>query len=194
MSQYYEQLESLLLQKDFDALSAQEQAWVQEHLSKEAYQYQRRLLLESTTMLTTPAPPPKNQLASLQKQLQQQHQKSIWDYFQTPIAFYQAALMAAVVGFIFWYLKPVDRQTVIKQQVVYQTQIDTFVQEKIVIQEKIIYKTKTITLPPKVDTIYLDFAEQPSYYHDKTITAPTKTVGKSLKETRKLMDFVMEAN
>jgi len=195
MSQDYEQLEQLLLHKDFEQLSPQEQIWVQKRLSKAAYRHQRHLLLQSQQWLQTTAPKSSSQLAALQAKLQQQHQKSFVDYIQTPIALYQAALVAALVGVIIWWCRPIAIQTITEPpQVIYKTQIDTIVQEKIVVKEKIIYKTKTISLPVKVDTVYLDFADQPSYYQDKTTTAPTKSTGKSLKETRQLMDFVMETN
>lgn len=193
MSKHYEELEALLLNYDFSELSPKQKAWVQQFVSQEDYEAQRTILQESQLLFTQKAATPNAQLKNLQQHFKQHHKKSIGTLLKHPIAAYQSVVLSCLVGALVWWLKPNTTTYETQIETVYQTQIDTVFQERIIHQEKIIYKTKTIELPaPPADTVYMPFANREDLYQPKKATTPrTPQQGKSMKDTKELMNFVV---
>lgn len=191
MKYTYEQLEALLLKKDFEALTAQERLGV--GLSAQEYAHQRRILLASQQLLTPPAPQP------ILKQLQQQLDASTptaWWQYSIPV--YQVGLLGLLLLGMVGYLWPQPTTVpLLQEKIVYVNQVDTVVQEQVRIEEKIVYKIKKVVVVQQ-DTLYLmpppSPEEREQFYQeketDKTIFAK-ESKGKSLKEMPGLMDFVV---
>jgi len=196
----YEKLENLLVDKNFNELSPKQQTWVQSFMSIEEYNAQRRVLIESKSILKEKSVLPVGDLASLQSKFKDQHRISFSSYLSQPIASYQAFLLAAVVGVIVWWLRPTIIETKIETntEIVYKTKVDTVFQEKIIYQEKVIYKTKkeVISVPTTVtDTVYMPFANKEFFYkekEDKNDLNKEKPKGKSMKDMGDLLDFVVK--
>ncbi|BDS15121.1 hypothetical protein [Aureispira anguillae] len=196
MKYNYETLEDLLLHKNFEELNPQEQQFVQQLMSIEMYQQQRAVLLNSKRIFAEPSSfPPNNNLSALQAQFKAQHQRRWMSYLGQPIAAYQAAILAILVGIGVYCLRPITVNTTIQKEIVYVPQVDTVVQEKIILQEKVIYKTKTIQLPaPPPDTVYVPILDKNQFYQnkeDRQIFAKENAKSKSMKEMGALMDFVV---
>lgn len=197
MSKQYEQIEQLMLLKDFEALNFQEKAFIQELMSPEAYQQQRTVLIESKRLLAQKAPLEKTNLQQLQTLFKEKHaDKASWRSMNIPI--YQAVLLAALVGFIVWFWRPVSIETRLQKEIVYLPKVDTIFQEKLVEKERIIYKTKTIQVPVlQIDTVYIPTIDKEQFYKEKnspTIFAKQSSKGKTMKDMGDLMNFVVGAD
>lgn len=197
MSNHYEQIEQLMLLKDFEALSIQEQDFIQDWMSPEAYQQQRAILVESKQLLAQKAPLKGAHLSTLQAHFKATHSNKIhWTSRSIPI--YQAILLAALVGIIIWYCRPVELETSIQKEIVYVPKVDTVFQEQLVEKERIIYKTKTIRVPVlEIDTVYVPIIDKEQFYQEKerpTIFAKQNSKGKTMKEMGDLMNFVVGAD
>ncbi|WMX15644.1 MULTISPECIES: hypothetical protein [unclassified Aureispira] len=195
MNDNYEQLEQLMLQKDFEDLSLDEQQYVQHWMSPQIYQQQRLILIKSKQILSQKKPLDGNTLEDLQARFKAKHQPQ--QQTPTSIPIYQAILAAVLVGIIVGWFRPVT-ETVLKKEVVYLPKVDTIIQEKIRIQEKIVYRTKIVEVPIlKIDTIYVPTLDKTHFYQEKdtsTIFAKQHSKGKSIREMGDLMNFVVGAN
>lgn len=127
-----ERIYDLIEQKEFDALTSEEKAFVLTYLDEQSYRFQRALLLDaqnSTKSIPTPKP-----LVLPRKE-------------GKTIPMYQAVLTVASVIVFFLFFMPKKEETIrtiYKQapvQVSTQTIHDTILQVKEVIREKVIYKT-----------------------------------------------------
>lgn len=190
MKASYTALEQLLLHKRFDELTAQKRAQV--GLDKRAYAQQRRILLDSKTLLQQ-APPLVDGLAALQAQYQQHH--PVVPFWQRPLPLYQGALLALGVALLVYWCLPMP-PPVVQEKVVYQTQVDTVVriQEKIVVQENVVYRTNTVRIVER-DTVYLPLIDRNLFYQEapEKKAAPilaTQPKSKSMKDMQGLLDFV----
>lgn len=190
MNYDYEKLEQLLIQKSFEELDPSQKDWVGNVMSKQEYEAQRRVLLESQILFQEKSPVPASNLAALQKHFKQQHQKSLIDYVKHPIAAYQAVLLAITIGILVWWLHPVEIQikTETKAEIVQSIQHDTIFQEKIIYKDRIIQQTKTISSPPQRDTIYMPFADRKLFYQEGN---KEKLEGKSMQDMKELLDFIV---
>ena len=74
MKNNYTQLEELLLQKEFSELKPQQQTWVQDFMSPQEYDAQRKILTESKAILSEKSILPAGDLAALQAQFKATHQ------------------------------------------------------------------------------------------------------------------------
>lgn len=193
MKYTYEQLEALLLKKDFEALTAQERLGV--GLSAQEYAHQKRILLESQQLLTQPAPPPKPILKELQQHLQASTPTAWWQY---PIPVYQVGLLGLLlVGMVVYFWPNPTTVPLLQEKIVYVNQVDTVVQEQVRIEEKVVYKIQKVVVVQQ-DTLYWmpppSSEEREQFYQEKetdqTIFAK-ESKGKSLKEMSGLMDFVV---
>lgn len=197
MSNQYEQIEQLMLRKDFEALNSQEKAFIQDLMSPEAYQQQRNLLITSKRVLAQKPPLEKANLQQLQARFKAKHTDKVsWNSINIPI--YQAVLLAALVGLVVWFWRPVSIETRLQKEIVYLPKVDTVFQEKLVEKETIIYKTKTIPVPVlQIDTVYIPTIDKEQFYKEKnspTIFAKQNSKGKTMKEMGDLMDFVVGAD
>jgi len=193
MNNNYEQIEALMLLKDFDELSFKEQAFIQSSMSSEVYQQQRNILIESKLILSKKVPLKGTPLNNLQAHFVATHKNYSWQSTRIPI--YQALLLAAFFGFIVWWCHPIKTETHIKKEIIYLPKIDTITQEKLIIKEKVIYKTKLIEVPIKlIDTIYIPTIDKEQFYQEKegpTIFAKQNPKGKTIKDVEGLMHFVV---
>ncbi len=197
MNNNYEQIEQLMLLKDFDELNFQEKAFIQDSMSPEAYQQQRSILIESKRVLAQKTPLKGTQLSSLQAHFEATHRnKAAWQSRKIPI--YQALLFAALVGFIVWCWRPVQIETSVQKEIVYLPKVDTIFQEKLVIEEKVVYKTKFVEVPLVLrDTVYIPSIDKEQFYQEKenpTIFAKQIPKGKTMKDMGDLMNFVVGAD
>jgi hypothetical protein len=195
MSNNYEQIEQLMLLKDFDQLNFQEKEFIQDWMPPEAYQQQRSILIESKRILAQKAPLKEMQLSNLQAHFKATHQnKTTWTSRNIPI--YQAVLFATLVGFIVWLWRPVQVETNIQKEIVYLPKVDTVFQEKLIIEEKIIYKTKLVEVPVVLmDTVYIQSIDKEQFYQEKpTIFAKQNSKGKTMKDMGDLMNFMVGSN
>lgn len=192
----YEKLENLLLDKNFDELLPKQQTWVQSLMSTEEYNAQRRVLIESKSILKEKSVLPAGDLASLQSKFKAQHRTSFSSYLNQSIANYQAFLLAAIVGIIVWWLRPtiIKIKTQTNTEIIHQTRVDTVFQDKVIYKEKIIYKTKKEVIPIP-DTVYMPFANKEFFYKEKenkNDLTKEKAIGKSMKDMEDLLDFVVK--
>lgn len=197
MSNNYEQIEQLMLLKDFEALNFQEKAFIQDLMSPEAYQQQRTILMTSKRVLAQKPPLEKANLQQLQARFKAKHTNKVsWNSINIPI--YQAVLLAALVGLVVWFWRPVSVETRLQKEIVYFPKVDTVFQEKLVEKETIIYKTKTIRVPVlQVDTVYIPTIDKEQFYKEKnspTIFAKQNSKGKTMKDMGDLMNFVVGAD
>jgi hypothetical protein len=197
MSKNYEQIEQLMLLKDFEALTLRERVFIQDSMSPETYQQQRTILIESKEILTQKTPLKGGDLSTLQAHFKAtQANKVRWKSRTIPI--YQAILLAALVGFIVWWWHPVTVETSIQKEMVYIPKVDTIFQEKLVEKETIIYKTRTKRVPLlQIDTVYIPVIDKEQFYQDKgspTIFAKQNSKGKTMKDIEDLMHFVVGAD
>ena len=194
MSNNYEQIEQLMLLKDFEALSLQEKAFIQDWMSPEDYQQQRKILIESKRILSQKAPLVNANLQQLQAHFKATH-KNKSNLASTNIPIYQALLLATLVGIFVWCWRPVSVQTRIQKEIVYLPKVDTVFQERWIEKEKVVYKTKKIQIPVlQIDTIYIPNIDKEQFYQEKennTIFAKQSQKGKSMKDMGNLMDFVV---
>lgn len=193
MKYSYEQIEALLLRKDFEELSAQERLGV--GLSATAYAQQQRVLLASQQVLEQQPPPPKPMLEELTKQLQMAAPAPWW---KQPIPAYQVVLLGLLLlGVVIYYWPQPSPIPVVEEKIVYVNQVDTVYQEQVRIEEKIVYRTKEVVVIQQ-DTIYLmpptTPEEREQFYQEKE---PANTIfakeskSKSMKEMPELMGFVV---
>lgn len=197
MSNNYEQIEQLMLLKDFEALNFQEKAFIQDLMSPEAYQQQRTILMTSKRVLAQKPPLEKANLQPLQARFKAKHTNKVsWNSINIPI--YQAVLLAALVGLVVWFWRPVSVETRLQKEIVYLPKVDTVFQEKLVEKETIIYKTKTIRVPVlQIDTVYIPTIDKEQFYKEKnspTIFAKQNSKGKTMKDMGDLMNFVVGAD
>jgi hypothetical protein len=197
MSENYHKLEKMLLQKDFEELSTEQQSWVEGIMTIPEYTAERKTLLGSKEILKERGPVPSGNLSSLQEKLKAKHQFSYGELLLRPIVLYKSVLLAATVGMIVWFLRPektrIEIRTEIKEVLV--TITDTITKEKIIYKDRIRYKTKTITVPvAKTDTIYMPFANQEIFYQEKENRTINKKQSKTMKEMEGLLDFIVSIN
>lgn len=190
MNYDYEKLEELLLQKSFKELDPAQRNWVENFMSEQEYQAQRRVILESKILFQEKGPIPASNLAALQAHFKKHHQKSLVDCLKHPISAYQAVLLAATVGIVVWWVQPIEIQTkiAVKTELVKTIQLDTIFQKKIIYKDRIIYKTQTISSPPQRDTVYMPFADRKLFYQEGN---KEKLEGKSMQEMKELLDFIV---
>jgi len=195
MSNNYEQIEQLMLLKDFEALNLQERELIQDLMSPEAYQQQRTVLIESKRILAQKAPLKGAHLSNLQAHFKATHKNSpSWKSEKIPI--YQAVLFATLVGFVVWCWRPVLRETSIQKEIVYLPKVDTIFQERWIEKEKIVYKTKTVRVL-QIDTVYIPRIDKEQFYQEKdspSIFAKQNPKGKTMKDMGDLMHFVVGAD
>jgi hypothetical protein len=197
MNKNYEQIEQLMLLKDFDALSLKEREFVQDLMSPEAYQQQRTVLVESKRILSQKAPLKGAHLSSLQAHFKATHtNNSSWKSRKIPI--YQAVLFATLVGFVIWWCRPVQITTTVQKEIVYLPKVDTIFREKVVEKETVIYKTKIVQVSVlQIDTLYIPTIDKEQFYQEKentTIFAQQNPKGKTMKDMGDLMHFVVGAD
>lgn len=192
MSNNYEQIEQLMLLKNFEALNLQERELIQGLMSPEAYQQQRAILVESKHILAQKAPLKGAHLSNLQDHFKATHKNSSsWKSKKIPI--YQAVLFATLVGFVVWCWRPVLIETNIQKEMVYLPKVDTIFQERLIEKEKIVYKTKTVRVL-QIDTVYIPRIDKEQFYQEKdspSIFAKQNSKGKTMKDMGDLMHFVV---
>ena len=194
--QAFTKLEQLLQNKDYEALSAQQQTWVDKYLTVEQYNYSRRILLWSKDQQKVQMS--SNTLRGIKSRLDtafDNKHKSGWWLKSVPL--YLNLLMMLLVGIIIWWLfstQSIEMES--KEVVVYQ--VDTVVQTKIIyidsIVEKpvIIEKTKVVKQPVYIrDTVYtMPMAIQLDA--EKNREEPIQRY--SLKESKKLLEWMVKVD
>ncbi|CAG5081788.1 hypothetical protein [Parvicella tangerina] len=152
-------LQELLEQKQFEELSADEKSFVLTLLTKEEYQLQRNIIIESATLYADKqnaiAPPlvPINEC------------KGFW-FKSLPL--YQSGIAVAAVVLITWFIKPLEKEVIkTEAQTEYITKVDTLIKteyvydtvyeviEKPLVVEKITY----VEVPVESNTPSNEYAD-----------------------------------
>lgn len=175
-------VEKLLLEKDFEALTGEEQAFVSQHLDEQEY---RRMRLICQTAPQTDAgqlPPARLREQLMQKMAQQRPVPTTGG-----LSWWVGAALLLAGSLAGWFLKPVQVRE-LRQEPVVIRQVDTVYQVKTVIKAQIRWKERVVYLaptPPLANTPVR--VEQPEFIVPELHTPTVK--GTSLGDTPELMKF-----
>jgi len=193
----YDQIEQLMLIKDFEALNFQERKFIQDKISPDTYQQQRTILINSKQILSQKPPLPEAKLNDLQAYFKATH-SNISSSRSATMPIYQAVLWATFIGFVIWWYRPTRIETKIQKEIIYLPIVDTIFQEKLVEKKTTIYKTKIVHVPVlQIDTVYIPTIDKEQFYQEKEspiIFAQNTPKGKTMKDMEDLMHFVVGAN